>query len=50
MGVNSWKVGGKELHTQVCHFFHFFINFLTVENFFELSTSYQQCIFFDAVF
>ena len=32
------------------HFFENFIDFSTVENFFELSTSYQQCGFFDAVF
>ena len=31
--------------TQVCHFFRNFIDFLPVENFFELSTSYQQCAF-----
>ena len=36
--------------TQVCHFFRNFIDFLPVENFFELSTSYQQFTFFDAVF
>jgi len=36
--------------TQVCHFFRNFIDFLPVENFFELSTSYQQCTFFAAVF
>ena len=36
--------------TQVCHFFRNFIDFLPVENFFELSTSYQQLTFFDVVF
>ena len=32
------------------HFFEKFNDFSPVENFFELSTSYQQCKFFDAVF
>ena len=36
--------------TQVCHFFENFGDFSPVENFFELSTSYQQCEFFDAGF
>ena len=36
--------------TQVCHFFEIFGDFSPVENFFELSTSYQQFTFFDAVF
>ena len=36
--------------TQVCHFFEKIIDFSPVENFFELSTSYQQFTFFDAVF
>ena len=32
------------------YFFENFSDFSPVENFFELSTSYQQCRFFDAVF
>ena len=32
------------------HFFENFNDFSPIENFFELSTSYQQCEFFDAVF
>ncbi len=36
--------------TQVCHFFRNFIDFSPVENFFELSTSYQHGTFFDAAF
>ena len=35
--------------TQVCHFFENFGDFSPVENFFELSTSYQHYTFFDAV-
>ena len=43
------KFSSKSL-TQVCHFFENFGDFSAVENFFELSTSYQQFTFFDAVF
>ena len=47
--VISSKFPSKSL-TQVCHFFEKFGDFSPVENFFELSTSYQQFTFFDAVF
>ena len=44
-----FKISSKSL-TQVCHFWGIFSVFSPVENFFELSTSYQQCAFFNAVF
>ena len=43
------KFSSKSL-TQVCHFFENFGDFSPVENFFELSTSYLQFTFIDAVF
>ena len=48
--MQSCAAGALKSHTQVCHFFENFDDFSPVENFFELSTSYQQCAFFDAVF